>query len=265
MFAKLLLALLLALCGSAAVAAVPQTVFLEELTWTELREAIQAGKTTIIVPIGGTEQSGPIIALGKHNARVKVLAARIALALGNALVAPVMAYVPEGNVSPPTEHMRFPGTITMPPATFEQVVEYAARSFRAHGFTYVVLLGDHGGYQKSLLATAERLNKQWASTGARVLPVPEYYRAATDDFDRILKQRGFSAAEIGEHAGLADTALTLAIEPRLVRSDLLGQRVGPADGVQGDPHRANAELGQAGVDAIVTRTVEAIRKATAHK
>ena len=264
MFAKVLLALLLALCAWAAVAAVPQTVFLEELTWTELREAIQAGKTTIIVPIGGTEQSGPIIALGKHNARVKVLAARIAQALGNALVAPVMAYVPEGNISPPTGHMGFPGTITMPPATFEQVVEYAARSFKAHGFTYVVLLGDHGGYQKSLLATAQRLNKQWASTGAHVLPVPEYSRAATDDFDRILKQRGFSAEEIGLHAGLADTALTLATEPRLVRSDLLGQHFGPADGVRGDPRRATAELGQAGVDAIVTRTVEAIRKATAH-
>src|SRR5712671_7931420 len=86
------------------------TVFLEELTWTELRDLIQAGKTTIIVPIGGTEQNGPHMALGKHNARVKALAERIAHALGNALVAPVIAYVPEGAVEPPTGHMRFPGT-----------------------------------------------------------------------------------------------------------------------------------------------------------
>src|SRR5262245_16381001 len=146
MIARRLLAVLLALCCSSAFAA-PQTVFLEDLTWTELRDEIGAGKTIILIPIGGTEQNGPAIALGKHNARAKLLAARIALALGNALVAPVMAYVPEGSISPPSGHMRFAGTITMPDAAFEQTVEYAARSFKAHGFRHIVLLGDHGGYQ----------------------------------------------------------------------------------------------------------------------
>jgi hypothetical protein len=80
---------------------------LEDLTWTELRDQIHAGKITIIIPIGGTEQSGPDVALGKHNARVKVLSQRIAEGLGNALVAPVIAYVPEGGYAPPTSHMRF--------------------------------------------------------------------------------------------------------------------------------------------------------------
>ena len=86
------------------------SVFLEELTWTELRAAIDAGKTTAIVPIGGTEQSGPAIVLGKHNERVRFLAGRIALSLGNAIVAPVIAYVPEGRIEPPSSHMRFAGT-----------------------------------------------------------------------------------------------------------------------------------------------------------
>src|SRR3989449_4530444 len=90
----------------------PDTVFLEELTWTELRTLVESGKTTIILPIGGTEQNGPHMALGKHNVRVKALSERIARTLGNALVAPVIAYVPEGTLSPPTGHMRFPGTIT---------------------------------------------------------------------------------------------------------------------------------------------------------
>jgi len=48
---------LTALVTSAA--AQPDTVFLEELTWTELRTVVAAGKTTVIVPIGGTEQSSP--------------------------------------------------------------------------------------------------------------------------------------------------------------------------------------------------------------
>src|SRR6516165_11875895 len=90
------------------------SVFLEELTWTELRDLVSSGKTTIIVPIGGTEQNGPHMALGKHNRRVQVLSEKIARVLGNTLVAPVIAYVPEGGINPPTEHMRFPGTITVP-------------------------------------------------------------------------------------------------------------------------------------------------------
>jgi len=106
----------LALC--APVASMAASVRLEDLTWMEVRDAVAAGKTTILVPIGGTEQNGPHMALGKHNVRAEVLAARIAEALGNALVAPVIAYVPEGSIDPPSGHMRFPGTISVPSSTF---------------------------------------------------------------------------------------------------------------------------------------------------
>src|ERR1700745_1708070 len=97
-----------------ALAASDANVLLQELTWTELRDSLAKGYTTAIIPIGGTEQSGPAIALGKHNVRVAVLSGKIAQGLGNALVAPVIAYVPEGSVNPPTSHMRYPGTITVP-------------------------------------------------------------------------------------------------------------------------------------------------------
>ena len=49
-------------------------VYLEEMTSPELRDRIAAGATTALVPIGGTEQSGPHIVLGKHNVRARVLA-----------------------------------------------------------------------------------------------------------------------------------------------------------------------------------------------
>ena len=149
------------------------SVFLEDLTWTELKREVAAGKTTIIVPIGGTEQNGPHMALGKHNARVRALSEKIARELGNAIVAPVIAYVPEGNVDPPSSHMRFPGTITIPDKTFEQVLESAARSFKLHGFRDVVFLGDHVSYQKDLQAVADRLNREWAATSVRAHAVPE--------------------------------------------------------------------------------------------
>ncbi|HZV92841.1 MAG TPA: creatininase family protein, partial [Caldimonas sp.] len=114
------------------------------MTWTEVRDAIAAGRTTVIVPVGGTEQSGPHIALGKHNVRARLLAGRIARALGNALVAPVVAYVPEGSIDPPSGHMRFPGTISVSDAAFRGVLEGAARSLRRAGFRDIVLIGDHG-------------------------------------------------------------------------------------------------------------------------
>jgi len=111
--------LLVAAAASVAAAPPPASVLVDELTWTELRDAIKGGKTTVIVPVGGTEQSGPHIVLGKHNVRARVLAARIAASLGNALVAPVIAYVPEGAIDPPAGHMRFPGTISIPESAFE--------------------------------------------------------------------------------------------------------------------------------------------------
>ena len=122
--ARGLLILCFLMIGVAGARAAPAaSVYLEELTWPELRADIQAGKTTILVPIGGTEQNGPQMALGKHNVRVHVLSGKIAHALGNALVAPVIAYVPEGSTNPPTSHMRFPGTITVPTDVFEKTIE----------------------------------------------------------------------------------------------------------------------------------------------
>jgi creatinine amidohydrolase len=211
------------------------SVVLEDLTWTELRDEIGAGKTTIIIPIGGTEQNGPAMALGKHNRRVKLLSERIAVALGNALVAPVIAHVPEGNLSPPSGHMRFPGTITVPEAPFETILEYAARSFKQHGFKDIVFLGDHGGYQANEKNVANKLNREWASSNVRAHAVTQYYEAGQIDFARILKDQGFTPAEIGTHAGLSDTSLMLAMlanDPRCPCL-ILPHEAGIADDIDG--------------------------------
>ena len=237
-------------------------VRLEDMTWPELRERIAAGATTVLVPIGGTEQNGPHMELGKHNVRAEVLAVRIAEKLGNAIVAPVVAYVPEGSITPPSQHMRWPGTISIPDAAFEATLVGAARSFRQHGLCHVVLLGDHGGYRASLDRVAATVNKDWARhSNCRVYPLPEYYRAADRDFAAWLKSRGYAADEIGVHAGLADTSLALAADPALVRPAAMAARAPGkrGDGVVGDPRRASAELGRAGLDHIVDVTVAAVR------
>jgi creatinine amidohydrolase len=251
---------------AAAPTSAADSVYLEDLTWTELRDQVKAGSTTIIVPIGGTEQSGPAMALGKHNVRAHVLAGRIAAGVGHTLVAPVIAYVPEGAVNPPTAHMKFPGTITVPDAAFETTLEYAARSFRQHGFRDIVFIGDHGGYQKNMGRVAAKLNKEWAATPVRVHALDAYYDVVDHEYAQALKKRGLTDAQIGTHAGASDTALTLAIDPRLVRTERLhGAAFSTADGVHGDPRAATVEAGQLGVDLIVGHSVEAIKRLVARR
>jgi creatinine amidohydrolase/Fe(II)-dependent formamide hydrolase-like protein len=243
--------------------AAPPSVYLEELTSPEVAAAIQAGQTTILLPVGGTEQNGPHMVLGKHNVRARVLAGRIARAFGTALVAPVLPYVPEGQISPPTEHMRFAGTISVPDAAFRSILDASARGFRQHGFRDIVLLGDSGNYQGSLRAVVDRLNRDWSGTGVRAHYLGVYYEATQKAYLDSLRAHGLSAAQIGTHAGTADTALSLAISAELVRPDLLAEaaRAGRAGGTLGDPRPATAALGQAGVDAIVAQSVQTLRQA----
>ena len=254
--------------AASALAATPagSSVMLEELTSTELRSRIDHGATTVLVPIGGVEQSGPYIALGKHNVRAGLLARQIAQTLGNTIVAPVVSYVPEGNVAPPAGHMRFAGTISIPPAAFEAVLEGTAASLRQHGFRDIIFLGDHGGYQKNEQNVANKLNRAWGKGAggkeARAYALLDYYDVTQSAYVAELQKRGYSSAEIGLHAGLADAALMLATDPSLVRSEAMahGPKPGVADGVRGDATRATAELGQIGIKLQVDTSVAAIKQ-----
>ena len=223
-----------------------------------IARAHRAGTTTVLLPIGGTEQNGAHLALGKHNVRVRVLAERIAEQLGHAVVAPVLAYVPEGDVDPPSQHMRYTGTVSVPAAAFEAVLEGAARSFRRHGFRHVVLLGDHGGYQGSLQRVADKLNRAWGGSSS-VIALTEYY-AAAQAFDGMLAAQGYTPQEIGRHAGLADTALAWAADALAGAARRRCGRSKASAATRGAPAR---ELGRAGIDHIVAASVAAIRARTA--
>ena len=253
--------LLAALALGAVRPAAAATVLLDEMTWTEVRDAMRAGSTTIIIPLGGTEQNGPHMALGKHNFRAAALSVRIAEKLGNALVAPVVSYVPEGRVSPPGGHMRFAGTISVPDAAFAAILAGAARSFRQHGFLDIVLIGDSGNYQGQLRDVAQGLNKEWAQSRSRAHFIGAYYSAASDGFNQALRAKGLTDAQIGVHAGAADTSLMLAVDPARVRADRMQAGSEAATGVVGDPSRASAALGKIGIDMAVDQAVAAIRQA----
>lgn len=242
----------------------PDTVFLDELTWTEIRDAIADGTTTIIVATAGTEQNGPHMALGKHKFIIRAASERIARELGNALVAPIVTYVPEGGIDPPTGHMRYPGTISLPNVYFMTILEYAARSLRVHGFTDIVFIGDSGGNQRGMEEVAEALNDEWHGGDTRVHFVPEYY--SSNGFQQWLESQGETPEAIGAHAGIRDTSQLLAVAPEHVRLDERALDGGfEGSGVRGDPRRASVEYGQKGIELKVETAVRRIRELVARE
>jgi creatinine amidohydrolase len=235
----------------------PGSVFPEDLTWLEVRSAIASGKTTVIVPTGGTEQNGPHMALGKHNFLVQYKAGVIATRLGDALVAPVMAYVPEGEISPPTGHMRFAGTISIPQDVFVKVLEFTARSLKQHGFLDLVFIGDSGPNQDGQRLVADALSKEWAATTVRAHHISAYYPGRGDEW---VMSQGLSAAEVGTHAGTHDTSMMMYLNPAMLRFDEM--RPGKADDGQGhigDPSKATALFGRRIAEMQVEDAVAQIR------
>ena len=152
----------------------PTRVWLEEMTWMDVRDALKAGKTNIIVSTGGIEPNGPWLVTGKHNYVLHANCEAIARKMGNALCAPIVKYVPEGDIEPKTGHMASPGTITMREDTFRAVLRDTAESLQAHGFKNIIFIGDSGGNQAGQKAVAEELTAKWAGK-ALALHIAEYY------------------------------------------------------------------------------------------
>src|SRR5215207_1914208 len=114
--------------------AAPNTVWLEEMTWMDARDAIKGGKTTVIIPTGGFEPNGPWLALGKHNYVLQANCEAIARKMGNTLCAPIIKLVPEGRIDPPSGHMASPGTISLREETFRAMLTDVVHSLKMAGF-----------------------------------------------------------------------------------------------------------------------------------
>ena len=241
----------------------PATVMIEDMTWVELRTLMRGGKTTILIPTGGVEQNGPHMVLGKHDYIVRYTSEAIARKLGNAVVAPVIAYVPEGRIDPPEGHMRFPGSISLPDDVYAGLLEATARSFAVEGFKAVVFLGDSGGNQASQAAVAAKPDAEFKTRGIRVLQADAYYAAGGGP--EWLKSQGYSTAEVDGHASIRDTSELMAIHPEGVRPALMAPGGGvftEATGVEGgDPSRASAEIGQKLLAMKIDAAVQQIQRA----
>ncbi len=240
-------------------------VFIDDLTWTEIRDRMLAGTKTVIIGTAGQEQKGPHMVTGEHKYVLQHTTERIARTLGDALVAPIITYVPEGSWELPLRgHMAKAGSITLPEDRFIELLLHAAKSLRAGGFTTVILIGDSGGNQNGMKAAADQLNAAWKDTGARAMFIGDYYTKSAADIRTYLGGLGFSMDDIGSHAGMVDTSELLFVNPSLVRRDRLAPSGGsPDSGVNGDPTKATAALGKSLVQIKIDNALAQIRASRA--
>jgi creatinine amidohydrolase/Fe(II)-dependent formamide hydrolase-like protein len=239
------------------------TVWLEEMTWMDVRDALKAGKTTAIITTGGMEPNGPFLVTGKHNYVLRANCEAIAKALGNALCAPTIKFVPEGGIDPKTSHMTSPGTISLREATFRGLLTDVVHSLKQHGFTRVILIGDSGGNQGGQRAVADSLTAIWKGSPI-VAHIPEYYDYAS--VSKHMEQFGLKDTKAdGLHDDPVITLNMWTDDPRSVR---LAERkkagLATINGVSVADEKQNRKWADEIVAFRTRMTVEAIAKATAH-
>jgi len=226
----------------------------------EVRDALRSGKTTVIISTGGIEQNGPYNVTGKHNYVLRATTEAIARKLGNALVAPIIPFVPEGQISPPTEHMVYPGTISLAEATYRQLVREICACYRTHGFQNLILIGDSGGNQAGLKQVAADLTAEWGTAGTRVYYIPEY--SNWPQTAEWLEQRhGIKQTKEGYHDDFQTEAILSVVDPKLTR---VRQRVAAGrasiNGVRLEPIEATQQLGRQVIEFRADAAVRAIQK-----
>ncbi len=236
------------------------SVFLEELTWLEVRDALRAGQDTVIVGTGGIEQNGPYLALGKHNYILQATTEAIARKLGNALVAPILPFVPEGDIDPPSGHMLYPGTISMREDTFSAILTDIAESLRVHGFRHVIFLSDSGGNVAGMKAVAEKLAKKWAGGKTTIHYIAEYYD--NPGVKSFLESQGVRQSDEGYHDDVGISSQMMVVDPNTVRmKQRLAKGKMSINGVSLAPP-TGFEIGKKVIEHRANLTVAAIHKAT---
>jgi creatinine amidohydrolase/Fe(II)-dependent formamide hydrolase-like protein len=240
------------------------SVFIEELTWMDVRDALKAGKTTAIITTGGIEPNGPWLVTGKHNYVNRSNCEAIARKLGNALCAPNIAFVPEGTIDPPSSHMTSPGTISLREDTFRALLTDVAHSLKMHGFKNIIFIGDSGGNQEGQRAVAEELNKRF-NGDVVVAHVQEYYT-----YGVVGEHMAAQGIKEGQSDNLHDDPIIslnmFNTDPKSIRYD---ERVkaGKAtiNGFDISDRKKATELAKQIVEFRAQYTADAIKKAIANK
>jgi creatinine amidohydrolase/Fe(II)-dependent formamide hydrolase-like protein len=236
---------------------IPDTVFLQDLTWDEVRDLVAAGRTSILIAAAGTEEQAPHLALGSQHALLQYAVEKIARRLGNALVAPVIPYAPQaGGGSRPAS-----AALSLPQESYVALLENAAKSLTRSGFRDILLIGDSEGAQSGLREAAERLNREWSSQGnpARAHFIGDYYTKSQGDMRGYLTRQGVSAEAIAEPGGIVATSQLLYIDARHVHLGGAGTGGAPAGRAGASATAATAELGSGLLDIKIENALAQIR------
>ncbi len=190
---------------------IPEERVLERMTWPEVRAALDAGRTTVIVACGAVEQHGPHLPLftdAEHGTR---LAEGVAQRLGDALVAPTI------RVGCSEHHMAFPGTLSLQSATFEAVCRDYCTSLARHGFRQIYLIPSHGGNFAPLADMRGRLQEA-VGPEVRVVAFTDL-PAVIEVWKWVVEEESGLGERVLGHADIAESSVMLALHPQLVRSE----------------------------------------------
>ena len=242
----------------------PNTVWIEEMTWMDVRDALAAGKTTVIIPTGGMEPNGPWLVTGKHNYVLQANCDAIARKLGNALCAPIVKFVPEGNIERKTSHMASPGTISMREETFRALLTDITHSLKQHGFKTIIYIGDSGGNQPGQRYVADSLNKLW-NADPMVLHIQDYY-TYNKVGEKMAAKIDTSLKSDGLHDDPIITLNMYITDPKSVRYEER-KKAGLAtiDGISIADAKKNAALAKEIVDFRADYTIDAIKRSIENK
>jgi creatinine amidohydrolase len=214
-------------------------------TWPEIA-ALRRG-CVLAVPIGSLEQHGPHLPLDTDTRIALELGRRLSHARADVVLAPPVPYGASG------EHAGFAGTLLVDHAVLADLLLELIRSARA-SFAGVVLISAHGGNHEALSLVRERCRAEGEAAVIWTPAVP-----------------GGDA-----HAGRTETSLMLAIDPRVVRTELAeagctdpldslmprlraeGVRPISSNGVLGDPQGASAAEGELLLAAMTDDLVGAL-------
>lgn len=240
------------------------SVWIEELTWMEVRDALAAGRKTVIIPTGGVEENGPWVATGKHTYILQATCDAIARKLGNALCAPIVKLAPEPSIEARTGHALSMGTLSVELSTYEAVLTDMARSLKANGFEHIILISDNGGSNAvGMQAVAGKLNAVWG--GQSVLHIPEYYQSWRGAEEMLVRD---GVQKEGVSDGIHDDAtvgpIMMLTAPEMLRwSARVKAGKASIDGVSLADREQVMQWGRRLVDYRATVTAEAITRAIA--
>ncbi|WP_135805706.1 creatininase family protein [Halorussus marinus] len=244
-----------------------ETLRLDDMTWTEVEAALEDGTRTAVVAVGSIEQHGPHLPLRMDTIAGEAVTERIAAKLGDALAAPPIQPGCSGH------HMSFPGTITIPPETLMDLIESYCRSLDEHGFECIALVPTHGGNFGPVNTVAPELARELDATIVTLADLEENMALMNEG----MAEAGVDYEEPSIHAGAAETAVVLAVEEGLVRTDALepgaegeisaarmingGFEAVTENGVLGDPREGTAEAGEAIVERMASAYADQIEAA----